>query len=204
MSPRLLAILLVAVALSGCGAAEDSTREAASATKKKAPAAGSTALGDITQQDKSAIQDYVLVAQEWPIAYGTLTTAEAKEDVAGMRKAVDGLGDLATRAQDAVLDLDTASVRRDFDAHAEGYLRVASALDRYVSYYEDDTTAADTAVEGDLSRDIEQASLALQRADRNVLSRILEGTSVEDRPALREKVRAAQERFEKQASGTTP
>ena len=164
-----------------------------------------SALGDITQQDKSAIHRYGQISQEWPIQFGTLTGAEENEDVAGMRLAVDGLGDIATRAQDTVLDMDTASVRRDFDAHAEGYLRVASALDRYVAYYEDDTTAADAAVEGDLSRDIEQAALALQRADRNVLSRILEGTPAEGRPAVRAKIRAAQEQAEELANpGTTP
>ena len=201
--PRSLSILLIAVALGGCGAVEDSTREAASAKKKSASDAA-TVLGAITQQDKLALRRYGQITDEWPSQFGKLTSAEENEDVADMRVAVDALGDIATRAQDTVLDMDTASVRRDFDAHAEGYLRVASALDRYVAYYEDDTTAADSAAEGDLSRDIEEASLALQRADRNVASRILEGTPAEDRPALREKMRAAQERFEKQASGTTP
>jgi hypothetical protein len=191
--PRLFSILLVAVALGGCGAGEDST-----------PKTASTALGDITQQDKSAIQDYVQIAQAWPVTYGTLTRAEANENVAGMRKAVDNLGDLATRAQDTVLDMDTASVQRDFDAHAEGFLRVATAIDHYVMYYADDTTAADTAVAGDLTRDIEQAALALQRADRKVAIRILEGTPAEDRPALRAKMKAAQEQAFKQALGTTP
>jgi hypothetical protein len=181
--------LAVTAALAGCGGDDAGSR-------------ASKALGAESSRDESRLQDWFRGNREIPHTYARLVRAMTQENIAGARRQIDRLAAQLQRSQDRVLDFDSSKMRRILGDYVATLTETAASADRLISLAEEEQAsgyAIDPSRYDDAVADFQRAAMRTQAADRDLLNRLSDGLSPEQRSRFNEAVRKYYDQLEAEA-----
>lgn len=183
-----LALAATAV-MAGCGGDDAGSR-------------ASKALGAESSQDESRLQDWFRLNRDIPHTYARLVNAMTQENITGARRQVDRLAGQLQRSQDRVLDFDSSKMRRILGDYVATLTDTAASADRLVSLAEEEQAggyAIDPSRYDEAGADFQRAAMSAQAADRELLNRLSDGLSPEQRSRFNKAVRKYYDELEAEA-----
>lgn len=154
-----------------------------------------------SSQDGPALEGVSAPMEGYMRSYTDFFSALIDEDIPASRTAVDSMTDAVKKAQDKALDIESTDLRQTTQDYLDAMARVATAADRTVAYYEDDTVMADAQLENDLWRDLEDAVFDAHGATNAFVNRVMDKATPGERDAIREHYRQQQQALEDALGG---
>ncbi|MDA0184464.1 hypothetical protein OJ997_29440 [Solirubrobacter phytolaccae] len=159
-------------------------------------------FGGLTEGDMQAVQSVSTSLQSLSTDIATIQAELTAENITGARSAIDATAPKLDQADDKTLDLDNSDLRTTLQDYVTTTRELVGSFDRWVAYFEDDSTLRDEALENDLLGDIDAAATDMRKADQAFLNRLLDNASPEQRKEIRARYRDALERLTDSAGGS--
>jgi hypothetical protein len=141
------------------------------------------------EQDVEAVQAISSDMRSFGAGMTELGKALESENLEGARERLGQTTATLQEARAKALDLDNGDFQATLQDYVRGLTTITDAYDRWISYFEDDSTPGDQALEDRMLSDIQKALRHAQAADEDFLNRILNNASPEQRDAIRNAVR---------------
>ena len=183
MYGRLFAIAAVALSIgliAGCGDDEESPAQ--------------KSFNGVSDGDMKTLGDVSAQMREFSGAYTDFVAASTKEDVDAARESVDGMTAAVDAAGSAAEGIESEDLRTTLDDYIGKMSDVGQASDDVVEYFAE-PSGGSSAEEKRLIKAFEDAVLAAKDADRDLLARIEENATPEQRKELRQEIEEAQRDF---------
>jgi Skp family chaperone for outer membrane proteins len=152
----------------------------------------SRAYGSISDSDMRTLEAFSRGTTTLQTGFASMSSALEANDLEKARREIGSLDQDVQKLTDTTIDLDNGKLRATLQDYVDKVAVLLAAFDRWVSYFEDDSTPRDQAAEDQMLADIQRASQAVRSADTAILNRILDQASPKQRAEIRERYRAAQ------------
>jgi hypothetical protein len=166
---------LLALTLAGCGESNPASK----------------AFDGITASDMETLRAFSTQYQGIGEGLQKANAALENENLDGARSGLEEITPKLDAADDKVLDVDSSALRKTLQDYMLKTRRVIAAVDRWVGYFEDESTPRDQALEDTMLTEIQTSNTEMQKADQALLNRILDNATPEQRKQIREAVRGA-------------
>ncbi len=181
----LILVMTLAFALSGCGSSESTADKT---------------FGDTSNSDEELIADVTAAIKQFSSSYTDLVVAFNAEDVEDARTAVEAMDEHLGKASDTVAGAENAELRTTYQDYLAKMDGVTVASDRVVEYLEA-PGGAKPKLEERLAARYEDAVKEAQAADKELLDRLAENASPEERERLQQQYRDLERQFEERTGG---